>query len=428
MTEVSDQPRRTGMIAKREHYEGEIVAGMKHGKGKYQYRNTFYEYAGDWFENKKHGKGVLAMKDGMQYEGDFNHGEITGEGVMIWPDGATYRGSFIDGERHGHGEFTSPSGEQYTGNWSYGHKQGIGKLSLNTISYEGSFANNTFDGEGRLQIPGLIWSGEFKKGLLNGTAEVSTPNNITFGGMFKNGLRNGEGQLKINGTTTLISVWEDDILAQENTLISEIEHITSGDNNISGPSPDVVSITNIRDKVTLYFSSDVGNRVITATLHKSSGRSQSVSKPSVSDTNKMNSTAALKLPKIMFSSEEEWSRHATRKSIKKKSFIGGDDREAGEESPPTATSQFQPPQDGTENTSYRTVLSFYLPPTAVRGMYVLRLQDETVWPDSNPQPEIAIPRHSNYNGPVHRNMTLPTTIPERVVWFMETDTLLIEIK
>ena len=49
-------------------YQGEMVAGKPHGKGKTTYKNgDFYE--GDYVKGKRQGYGVYTFSDGEKYEG-----------------------------------------------------------------------------------------------------------------------------------------------------------------------------------------------------------------------------------------------------------------------------------------------------------------------------------------------------------------------
>eukprot|EP01060_Flectonema_neradi_P038184 TRINITY_DN7950_c0_g1_i1.p1 TRINITY_DN7950_c0_g1~~TRINITY_DN7950_c0_g1_i1.p1 ORF type:complete len:392 (+),score=69.18 TRINITY_DN7950_c0_g1_i1:353-1528(+) len=389
----------------------------------------FFEYFGDWHENKKHGIGILAMKNGTQYEGDFKNGEMTGNGIKRWPDGGSYKGTFTDGEPNGDGEFSSPSGENYVGVWSFGLKHGFGKQSVaGQYLYEGDFEFNTFHGKGKLTTAaGFTWTGNFIKGKLCGQGTISTPNKLYFEGNLENGLRNGEGCLTYD-QTILSAAWIADDLSQEIDVGSAIKFIFSGDSQISESSPTSISISNVKQKITIIFDEEVGRRSISAKLFKGAARSSSrasLDAPPKAD-------AASKLPRVMFSSAAEWEQHSVRKSVKKKSIAGGiDDREPSAETPDTITSEFVESGDGIEGipdgVANSTVISFYLPPTATRGVYILSLCDDTAWPEPNVAPCSRIPDHSAYDGPVHRNFTFPTTIPEKVGG-MPSSTLAVEVK
>jgi hypothetical protein len=44
-------------------------------------------YEGNYFEGKKHGKGLLRFADKSIYEGEFVMNEISGYGKYYWADG-----------------------------------------------------------------------------------------------------------------------------------------------------------------------------------------------------------------------------------------------------------------------------------------------------------------------------------------------------
>lgn len=72
-------------------YEGDIVNGLMHGRGKLTYpnRNRFgYKY----------------------YEGDFRNNVPDGQGKMIWQDGRVYEGEWKQNRKHGQGRLTLPDG------------------------------------------------------------------------------------------------------------------------------------------------------------------------------------------------------------------------------------------------------------------------------------------------------------------------------
>ncbi len=63
-------------------YEGDFVAGLRHGHGIEEYPDGS-RYEGEFRNNLKHGKGVLRFSDGSYYEGDFVRGVPYGFGVHV---------------------------------------------------------------------------------------------------------------------------------------------------------------------------------------------------------------------------------------------------------------------------------------------------------------------------------------------------------
>ena len=129
-------------------YEGEIVDGYRHGKGKYTWADGS-EYEGDWVKGKKCGFGVYRSyskneKDGSTYlsyiyEGEWKDGKKHGQGIakkykiyhlfgtpfMTW----SHEGGYANGDMHGHGiykEWNVPNdtGRVHEGEWVNNKRQG----------------------------------------------------------------------------------------------------------------------------------------------------------------------------------------------------------------------------------------------------------------------------------------------------------------
>ncbi|CAD2222482.1 protein kinase [Angomonas deanei] len=101
-------------------YDGEWLAGMRHGLGKLVEPAAGTTYEGEFVRNEKEGKGVLINVDGDIYEGTFAEGKPNGRGTYIWADGAKYIGSFKDGVKHGEGCEWLANGDWIAGNFVNG--------------------------------------------------------------------------------------------------------------------------------------------------------------------------------------------------------------------------------------------------------------------------------------------------------------------
>jgi hypothetical protein len=147
-------------------YDGQWVAGDCSGFGIITYKNTNDSYQGGFFDNMKHGLGVMKYSDGRIYDGTFQFDRM-GKGKMTYTDGSTcwgywsndslphgrgkltfaddsvYDGEFDRGCMQGHGRMTLPGGQWYLGEWTYGKKNGIGLevLADGSICHEGTFCN-----------------------------------------------------------------------------------------------------------------------------------------------------------------------------------------------------------------------------------------------------------------------------------------------
>ncbi|PRP85687.1 hypothetical protein PROFUN_06521 [Planoprotostelium fungivorum] len=151
-------------------YMGEFVKGKRHGQGKYIYKDHKHMHEGEYLNGKRHGPGRL-VEDGGIYEGDFKEGLFGGDGTYTFLNGDKYNGQFQNGLFHGHGVVTE-SGYVYDGEWSEGNKDGEGtfKMLANPGDhYEGTFANNRFDGVGLYTwANGNTYEGHWRDGKMQG--------------------------------------------------------------------------------------------------------------------------------------------------------------------------------------------------------------------------------------------------------------------
>ena len=96
---------------------GSFVAGLKSGKGSYQYPNGDW-YKGEWFQGKKHGQGTYFVKQGNCYFiGQWSEGSFVA-GDWKLKDGSFYRGHFVDGRpAAGPAVYTFRNGNVQYGEW-----------------------------------------------------------------------------------------------------------------------------------------------------------------------------------------------------------------------------------------------------------------------------------------------------------------------
>ena len=129
-------------------YEGEMVDGYRHGKGKYTWADGS-EYEGNWVKGKRCGFGIYKSyskneKDGSTYlsyiyEGEWKDSKKHGQGIakkykiyhlfgtpfMTW----SHEGGYANGDMHGHGiykEWNVPNdtGRVHEGEWVNNKRQG----------------------------------------------------------------------------------------------------------------------------------------------------------------------------------------------------------------------------------------------------------------------------------------------------------------
>jgi serine/threonine protein kinase len=140
-------------------YQGEMVNGVREGKGTYCFENGD-KYEGFWKNNKMEGKGVYYFHDGDKYDGEWIDGKKEGQGIYTFSSGAKYEGNWVQGKMEGSGIFYYSNGDKYDGEWKDNKKEGNGIYYYsNGCKYEGEWKNDKKDGNGTLTcvIKG-IWS------------------------------------------------------------------------------------------------------------------------------------------------------------------------------------------------------------------------------------------------------------------------------
>jgi len=106
-------------------YEGEMIDGKRHGKGRQIWNNgTIYE--GEFYDDKAKGKGKLIHREGDFYEGEWENDKANGHGTYVNINGAKYEGEWKDDKQHGKGIETWPDGSRYEGEYEMGRKSGKG--------------------------------------------------------------------------------------------------------------------------------------------------------------------------------------------------------------------------------------------------------------------------------------------------------------
>lgn len=81
--------------------------------GTYLYNNKIIRYNGDLRAGVRHGKGKLKFRGGAEYDGQWLHGRMAGHGIYRWPDAMVYEGQWEAGLRSGKGTLTLPNGERW---------------------------------------------------------------------------------------------------------------------------------------------------------------------------------------------------------------------------------------------------------------------------------------------------------------------------
>lgn len=120
-------------------------------------------------------------------------GRINGQGRVVWrridvadydPASivATYEGALVDGYRHGRGVYSRRDGLVYDGEWRRGQMHGTGEISLpNGDHYKGPFVDGAPHGDGLyVDAEGVIYRGGFSEGLRDGVGVVHRPDDLIY--------------------------------------------------------------------------------------------------------------------------------------------------------------------------------------------------------------------------------------------------------
>jgi len=70
---------------------------MKHGKGSWKKEETNpigNQYAGEYYNDKKHGHGEFKWESGNRYSGSYMFDKRHGYGEMFWKNGTVYKGDW----------------------------------------------------------------------------------------------------------------------------------------------------------------------------------------------------------------------------------------------------------------------------------------------------------------------------------------------
>ena len=108
-------------------YKGDFSENMRHGYGK-DYRITS-KYEGQFFFDKKCGKGEIILINGDTYKGEFKNNKINGYGHYIWNNNKhEYIGNFLNGKFHGEGFYKWGDNQYFKGKYINGIKEGNGEI------------------------------------------------------------------------------------------------------------------------------------------------------------------------------------------------------------------------------------------------------------------------------------------------------------
>ena len=91
----------TAAIAYRrgDRYHGEVVCFRRHGRGECIYSGGSSSYAGEWENDRRHGRGKLSSSHTDSYEGEWRDDLPSGNGVLQRANGEVEEGRFEEARR-----------------------------------------------------------------------------------------------------------------------------------------------------------------------------------------------------------------------------------------------------------------------------------------------------------------------------------------
>jgi len=193
-------------------YQGDLVDGKRHGKGKLIYNNgncydgtwendqrhgegtfvgTTSNYQGFFLNDVRHGYGKEKWEDSNQYEGNYENDKKHGHGRFQWPDGCVYDGGFLENRVHGEGKFTWKDGRKYRGDWVSDKMHGYGTYNWpDGRSYEGEYMNDMKHGFGSfIWADGRKFTGTWAQSRQHGHGVFRTADGSERKGTWRNGRR-----------------------------------------------------------------------------------------------------------------------------------------------------------------------------------------------------------------------------------------------
>ncbi|MBR6407866.1 MAG: hypothetical protein IKS19_04730 [Clostridia bacterium] len=174
-------------------YTGEFKNNKLSGEGILTF-NDKHKYSGSFVDGKFEGIGLLEFANGDKYEGEWSSNQFSGDGVFKWNNGGSYTGSFSNNHFYGEGDLQIPNGAYLKGTFNNNVLiEGIGFIKNENASYtftykEGDVVNAEIEFADKSK-----YDGSYSDNTFNGNGVFTYKNGDSYTGNFKNGLRNGEG-------------------------------------------------------------------------------------------------------------------------------------------------------------------------------------------------------------------------------------------
>ncbi|XP_053136160.1 MORN repeat-containing protein 3 isoform X1 [Hemicordylus capensis] len=148
--------RHTIYAVNGDHYTGEWLDNLKHGKGTQTWKKTGAIYSGEWKFGRRDGYGTYSIPDPVTkeykkvYSGWWKNDKKCGFGIKFYSDSEYYEGEWNGGKRNGWGRMYYKDGSIFEGQWSEDKPGGQGMFRLkNENRYEGCWKDGKKHGPGK---------------------------------------------------------------------------------------------------------------------------------------------------------------------------------------------------------------------------------------------------------------------------------------
>ena len=209
-------------------YAGEFKDDKYHGKGKLFNQNGKLEYDGEWEDGWKSGEGTEYYDNGnVKFVGVWKRGRYNSKGVFTFENGDVIKGEWRDGLLEGYAELTKRNGCVYTR--FYKHDEILmEKLISGTpppdpdSSRTLRFDNGVYKGEinftGKMHGKGVFtysngdrYEGYYKEGVKHGKGVFTWADGMSYEGEYENDVRSGKGVFRYTNGNIYDGEWKDNV-------------------------------------------------------------------------------------------------------------------------------------------------------------------------------------------------------------------------
>ena len=173
-------------------YTGKFKNGVREGTGK-EIKPNGDIYEGVFKDDEYCGKGKITQKDGTIMQGIFDNKTKSFQGVLTYTNGTTVQTKLVDGKPEGESVVTKDGNKSIH---QEGKKDRVVVKLPNGGEYDGEVENGVPNGAGILSMPGVVISGYFINGKMQGKGCMSYYKDIvfTYEGDFVDNVPNGVGK------------------------------------------------------------------------------------------------------------------------------------------------------------------------------------------------------------------------------------------